>query len=204
MPNSFSHIYNNFVKYLNLIYRNKGSHSRLGLVNCIIFGPIEFYNYEIRERKSKTKPSFHFGSLNIRFQTKLPEYLSNIIAYAESDNKGCCSETESKEYVLTDRAFEKIKFEIETYEVVLFMKGTAKEPACGFSRQALDILKVLKVDTIRTVNVLQDEDVRNGIKAYSKYPYIPQLYVRGKFVGGLEKISKMFSDGSLEKLLRDG
>eukprot|EP00375_Theileria_parva_P003571 XP_766256.1 hypothetical protein [Theileria parva strain Muguga] len=193
MLNFFSNFYNSFVKYLNLIYRNRRPHLKVGLVNCIIFGPVEFYNYDRNEHVSKTDLYFQSNSLHKPFQTNSLKYTPNIIAYTESDNKGCCSESDSK-----------IKFEIETYEVVLFMKGTARKPACGFSKQALDILKALKIDTIRTVNVLEDEDVRNGLKAYSKYPYIPQLYVRGKFVGGLEKITKMFSDGSLEKLLRDG
>ncbi|GIX62676.1 Grx4 family monothiol glutaredoxin [Babesia caballi] len=101
---------------------------------------------------------------------------------------------------LTPAAEERIRREISQYEVVLFMKGTASKPACRFSRQALDILKVSRVPTIRTVNVLEDPELRNGIKRFSNYPYIPQLYVRGEFIGGVEKLQTMHEDGSLKKL----
>ncbi|KAK1936477.1 hypothetical protein X943_003722 [Babesia divergens] len=95
-----------------------------------------------------------------------------------------------------------IKREISEYDVVLFMKGNASKPACKFSRQALDILKTSKVPIIRTVDVLESQELRSGIKIFSNYPYIPQLYVRKTFIGGLEKILDMYNDGSLHKLLQ--
>ncbi|CDR94546.1 GLUTAREDOXIN, putative [Babesia bigemina] len=94
-----------------------------------------------------------------------------------------------------------IRHEISHYPVVLFMKGNASKPACKFSRHALDILKASRVPTIRTVNVLEDPELRAGIKRFSDYPYIPQLYVRGVFIGGLEKLIAMHEDGSLKKCI---
>ncbi|GBE60273.1 glutaredoxin [Babesia ovata] len=102
---------------------------------------------------------------------------------------------------LTPAAEARIRLEISQYDVVLFMKGTASKPACKFSRHALDILKASRVPTIRTVNVLEDPELRAGIKCFSEYPYIPQLYVRGVFIGGLEKIIAMHEDGSLKKCM---
>lgn len=104
---------------------------------------------------------------------------------------------------MTEAAREKIEQEINTYNVVLFMKGSAKQPQCKFSRYALDILKASKVKVIRTVNVLEDNELREGLKKYSNYPNFPQLYVRGKFVGGLQKISEMFENNTLQELFRD-
>ncbi|EKX73773.1 glutaredoxin domain containing protein [Theileria equi strain WA] len=130
-------------------------------------------------------------------------FLSKL-AYTEENKtvESCCS-TSEKECILTEAAEKKIKEEIKTYTVVLFMKGNAKQPQCKFSRQALEILKATKVQVIRTVNVLEDNELREGLKKYSNYPNFPQLYVRGKFVGGLQAISEMFEKGTLQELFRD-
>jgi monothiol glutaredoxin len=87
-------------------------------------------------------------------------------------------------------------------DVVLFMKGTALFPQCGFSSRAVAILDHLNVP-FETVDVLQDPDVRNGIKAYSDWPTIPQLYVKGEFVGGSDIMMEMFEAGELQQLLTD-
>ena len=85
-------------------------------------------------------------------------------------------------------------------DVVLFMKGSALFPQCGFSSRAVAILDHLGV-TYETVDVLQDPEIRNGIKAYSDWPTIPQLYVKGEFVGGSDIMMEMFENGELQQLL---
>ena len=85
--------------------------------------------------------------------------------------------------------------------VVLFMKGTAQFPQCGFSGRAIQILRDSGVTKLVTVNVLEDEEVRQGIKAYSQWPTIPQLYVKGEFVGGCDIMVELDESGELKQLL---
>jgi len=87
--------------------------------------------------------------------------------------------------------------------VVLFMKGTAQFPQCGFSGKAVQILKAVGVSKLTTVNVLEDEGVRQGIKEYANWPTIPQLYVGSEFIGGSDIIAEMYENGELETLLKD-
>ncbi|CAA9533826.1 MAG: Uncharacterized monothiol glutaredoxin ycf64-like [uncultured Sphingomonas sp.] len=89
---------------------------------------------------------------------------------------------------------------VKSNDVVLFMKGTALFPQCGFSSRAVAILDHLGVP-FETVDVLQDQEVRQGIKAYSDWPTIPQLYVRGEFVGGSDIMMEMFENGELQQLV---
>ena len=85
--------------------------------------------------------------------------------------------------------------------VVLFMKGTAEFPQCGFSGRAIQILKSCGVRNLVTVNVLDDDEVRQAIKDFANWPTIPQLYVGGEFVGGADIMSEMFQSGELQKLI---
>ena len=87
-------------------------------------------------------------------------------------------------------------------DVVLFMKGTPLFPQCGFSSKAVAILEHLNVE-FASVDVLQDMEVRSGIKAYSEWPTIPQLYVKGEFVGGSDIMMEMFEEGELQQLMAD-
>jgi monothiol glutaredoxin len=89
---------------------------------------------------------------------------------------------------------------VKSHDVVLFMKGSTLFPQCGFSSRAVAILDRLGVD-YETVDVLQDQDIRQGIKAYSDWPTIPQLYVKGEFVGGSDIMMEMFESGELQQLL---
>jgi monothiol glutaredoxin len=91
--------------------------------------------------------------------------------------------------------------EVKSNDVVLFMKGTPQFPMCGFSGQVVQILDYLGVP-YKGLNVLENEDLRNGIKSYSNWPTIPQLYVKGEFVGGCDIISEMFESGELKELLQ--
>ena len=84
--------------------------------------------------------------------------------------------------------------------VVLFMKGTAQFPMCGFSGRAVQILKSCGVTDLKTVNVLEDEEIRQGVKEYANWPTIPQLYVNGEFVGGCDIMREMYQSGELQKL----
>jgi len=88
--------------------------------------------------------------------------------------------------------------------VVLFMKGTAQFPQCGFSGRAVQILKACGVRNLVTVNVLEDDEVRQAIKDYSSWPTIPQLYIEGEFIGGSDIMQEMFQAGELQKLVPAG
>ncbi|WP_234084454.1 Grx4 family monothiol glutaredoxin [Azonexus sp. R2A61] len=85
--------------------------------------------------------------------------------------------------------------------VVLYMKGDARFPQCGFSATAVQILKACGVDEFVTVNVLADEEIRQGIKEYASWPTIPQLYVKGEFVGGCDIMREMYQAGELQQML---
>lgn len=89
---------------------------------------------------------------------------------------------------------------VKSNDIVLFMKGTALFPQCGFSSRAIAILDRLGA-TYETVDVLQDPEIRNGIKQYSDWPTIPQLYVKGEFVGGSDIMMEMFESGELQQLI---
>ena len=90
---------------------------------------------------------------------------------------------------------------VKNSDVVLFMKGDATFPQCGFSGRAVQILKACGVSELKTVNVLEDMEVRQGIKDYANWPTIPQLYVNGEFVGGSDILMEMYEAGELQPLL---
>jgi monothiol glutaredoxin len=91
---------------------------------------------------------------------------------------------------------------VSGHPVVLFMKGTSQFPQCGFSGRAVQILKSCGVKDLVTVNVLDDNEVRQGVKEYANWPTIPQLYVKGQFVGGSDIMNEMFENGELQQLLK--
>ena len=97
---------------------------------------------------------------------------------------------------------EKIKNLINDNQVCLFMKGTPDAPQCGFSMAVSNVLKHLNVD-YKGINVLEDENLRQGIKDFSDWPTIPQLYVKQEFIGGCDIVKEMFEKGELKKLLED-
>jgi monothiol glutaredoxin len=92
---------------------------------------------------------------------------------------------------------------VKGHDIVLFMKGSASFPMCGFSGRAVQILKACGVDTkgLKTVNVLDDAEIRQGIKEYSNWPTIPQLYVKGEFVGGSDIMMDMYESGELQQVI---
>ena len=90
---------------------------------------------------------------------------------------------------------------VKSSDVLLFMKGTAQFPMCGFSGRAIQVLKACGVNKPATVNVLEDDEIRQGIKEYSNWPTIPQLYVRGEFVGGSDILMEMYESGELQQML---
>ena len=97
---------------------------------------------------------------------------------------------------------ELIESSINANEVCLVMKGTPEAPECGFSMAVANMLKILEVN-FKSVNVLSDQNIREGIKKYSEWPTVPQLYVKKEFVGGCDIIKEMFENGELKKLLED-
>ena len=97
---------------------------------------------------------------------------------------------------------DKIKNLISENNICLFMKGTPNSPQCGFSMAVTNVLKHLKVD-FKGVNVLEDENLRQGIKEFSDWPTIPQLYIKEEFVGGCDIVKEMYENGELKKVLED-
>ena len=96
---------------------------------------------------------------------------------------------------------DRIRQTVSSNPVVLFMKGTPTFPQCGFSAKAIQILKACGVNTPATINVLEDPDIRQGIKEYANWPTIPQLYVNGEFVGGSDILAEMYQSGELQQVL---
>ncbi len=94
-----------------------------------------------------------------------------------------------------------IKGQVTGHPVVLYMKGTPQFPQCGFSQTAVQILSACGVKSLFTVNVLEEPEIRQGIKEYANWPTIPQLYVNGEFVGGSDILREMYQAGELQKLL---
>jgi monothiol glutaredoxin len=92
---------------------------------------------------------------------------------------------------------------VKNNEVLLFMKGNAQFPMCGFSGRAIQLLKASGVDLkdLKTINVLEEPEIRQGIKTYSNWPTIPQLYIKGEFVGGSDIMTEMFESGELKQLI---
>lgn len=97
---------------------------------------------------------------------------------------------------------EKIRQQVSENKVVLYMKGTPDAPQCGFSAAAVQILEACGAEDVATVNVLADPEIRQGIKDFSSWPTIPQLYVNGEFVGGADILREMYQNGELHKLLK--
>ena len=103
---------------------------------------------------------------------------------------------------MDDQTKDTIKKHIESNDVCLFMKGTPDEPQCGFSMAVSNILKILEVK-FNGVNVLEEQSIREGVKVYSDWPTIPQLYIKNEFVGGCDIIKEMYENGELKKILVD-
>ena len=95
-----------------------------------------------------------------------------------------------------------IQNQIDNNDVCLFMKGTPEAPQCGFSMAVTNMLKLLEVD-YQSVNVLEDQNIREGIKVFSDWPTIPQLYIKKEFVGGCDIVKEMYASGELKKILED-
>ena len=96
---------------------------------------------------------------------------------------------------------QRIREQVSGHSVVLYMKGTPQSPQCGFSANAVQILKACGAQEVFTVDVLEDAEVRQGIKSFANWPTIPQLYVKGEFVGGSDIMREMYQSGELQKLL---
>ena len=98
---------------------------------------------------------------------------------------------------------QRIKEQVTTHPVVLYMKGSPQFPQCGFSANAVRILGALGVKELFTVDVLQDPEIRQGVKDYANWPTVPQLYIKGEFVGGSDIMAEMYQSGELKQLLAD-
>ncbi|MEK9993616.1 MAG: Grx4 family monothiol glutaredoxin [Hydrogenophilales bacterium] len=97
---------------------------------------------------------------------------------------------------------DRISSQIKDNKIVLYMKGTPDAPMCGFSATVVQILEACGVEDVATVNVLEDDEIRQGIKDFSNWPTIPQLYVDGEFVGGADILKEMYQAGELQELLK--
>jgi monothiol glutaredoxin len=96
---------------------------------------------------------------------------------------------------------EKIRHQVTAHSIVLYMKGTPQAPQCGFSGATVQLLKACGVPDFASVDVLADPEIREGIKAFSNWPTVPQLYIKGEFVGGADIVREMYSQGELQKLV---
>jgi monothiol glutaredoxin len=103
---------------------------------------------------------------------------------------------------MADTISERIQSDISANDVMLYMKGTPMFPQCGFSARVIQILTHINVP-FHSANVLEDDELREGIKSFSQWPTIPQLYVKGEFVGGCDIVTEMFQSGELETLLKE-
>ena len=103
---------------------------------------------------------------------------------------------------MDDQTKNLIQSHVDTNEVCLFMKGTPDAPQCGFSMAVSNMLKILEVN-FQGVNVLEDQNIREGIKVFSDWPTIPQLYIKKEFVGGCDIVKEMYENGELKKILDD-
>ena len=103
---------------------------------------------------------------------------------------------------MDDQTKSLIQNHIDNHDVCLFMKGTPDAPQCGFSMAVSNMLKILEVD-FQGVNVLEDQNIREGIKVFSDWPTIPQLYIKKEFVGGCDIIKEMYENGELKNVLED-
>jgi len=92
---------------------------------------------------------------------------------------------------------------VKSNDIVLFMKGTKKLPQCGFSGVVVAVMERLGLNEYRDINVLADQDIREGVKLYSRWPTIPQLYIKGEFIGGCDIVREMYQSGELQTLLKE-
>jgi monothiol glutaredoxin len=102
----------------------------------------------------------------------------------------------------TNPIFTRIEQDIKGNDIVLYMKGTKQIPQCGFSSVVVQVLERMGVENFKDVNVLADPEIREGIKQFTNWPTIPQLYVKGEFIGGCDIVREMFQNGELQELLR--
>ena len=102
---------------------------------------------------------------------------------------------------MNEKTKQRIESDIKNNKVMLYMKGTPQEPQCGFSAQVVGVLNKYNV-TMKTFNILEDEEIRQGIKEYSEWPTIPQLYVNGEFIGGCDIVNEMHNNGELADILK--
>lgn len=100
-------------------------------------------------------------------------------------------------------AFARIEADINSHDIVLYMKGSKKLPQCGFSATVAAVMERLGISEYHDVNVLADMEIREGIKAYSDWPTIPQLYIKGEFIGGCDIVRDMYQSGELQALLKE-
>ncbi len=100
-------------------------------------------------------------------------------------------------------AFARIDADVKNNDIVLYMKGSKKLPQCGFSATVVAVLERLGIEDYKDINVLADAEIREGIKAYTQWPTIPQLYIKGEFIGGCDIVRDMYQSGELQALLSE-
>ena len=130
------------------------------------------------------------GSISLENETAFPYPDSLVDQFQEEDE-------------LNMNTQEIIKQQVTTHPVVLYMKGTPQAPQCGFSAHAVKVLNACGVDNLFAVDVLAEPEFRQGIKDYSNWPTVPQLYINGEFVGGSDIVTEMYQSGELQKLLQE-
>lgn len=136
-------------------------------------------------------------------QQCVPSFLVNIKRFSTNDDSHDDFKPKRKEFKDgMDEVVKLVDKQVKEHPVMLYMKGTPQQPQCGFSLQAVRILNAVGVD-FSSVNVLEYPAIREGVKLYSEWPTLPQLYVAGEFVGGCDIMTSMYNDGQLQTLLKD-
>ncbi|MBA4274566.1 MAG: monothiol glutaredoxin, Grx4 family [Alphaproteobacteria bacterium] len=105
--------------------------------------------------------------------------------------------------ISNDPVLSRIDAEVKGNDIVLFMKGSKKLPQCGFSGVVAAVMERLGITEYRDINVLADQDIREGVKLYSQWPTIPQLYIKGEFIGGCDIVKEMYQSGELQSMLKE-
>lgn len=151
-------------------------------------------------RGGRLKPAADSGKIKFLIASRRTHH-ARPFRFPDSGAGQCLRREQLKRDIMSD-VQQKIDQIVKGSPVVLFMKGTAQFPMCGFSGRAIQILKACGVDAPTTVNVLEDDGIRQGIKTYANWPTIPQLYVNGEFVGGSDIMMEMYQNGELQSLLK--
>ncbi|KYO00416.1 Cg6 protein [Plasmodium reichenowi] len=196
----------NYDRYHNELFNNKINQNNVHIDNNEL---INYFDELYKESKNENiitngeEEEVEFNSSNVLLSfVEEHEHVKN-----KNDNDKCIkdehgeSERVEENIILSEDIINIIENILKKYNVVLFMKGTALNPYCKYSKQAIHILKLNKVKQIHTVNILDNQELRNALKIYSNWPTFPQLYVNHKFIGGIDKLQELHDQNKIKDII---